>query len=325
MRFSFLGTASVALGALSGLGPVAAQSQQAFPTAPVRIVVPYTAGGPGDVLARALGDALSQRWKQPVIIDNRPGADEMLGADAVAKAPRDGHTLFLGTDQALVLNSFLHAKVPYDVEADFVPVSRVSVANLFLAVPVTSAVKTAAEFVAKARAEPGTMTYGWTGVSRFAMVQFAQVAGISVNYVGYKGFSALLPDLIAGRLDSSMAVQAGVLGMVKEGKLRALAVTGPKRSSALPDVPTFAEAGYPGFNMAINFGLVAPARTPLAVVDKIAADVREVMRNPDLETKTLVPLGLNVVDDSPAKFAAFLREERKAAAEGAKQAEIRPE
>lgn len=318
-----LAAASMIVSCLA-LMTTAVRAQQDFPRAPVKLVVPYSAGGPVDVVARALSDKLADRWKQRVLVDNRPGADESIGATAVAKAPSDGYTLFLGTEQSLVLNQFMHAKLSYDAQRELMPVSRVSYANYVFVVPVTSSAKTLSDWVKIARTEPGKVTYGWAGVNRLPMIQFAKLAGVQVTYAGYKGLAPMLPDLISGRLDSVMAVESGVSGLIQEGKLRGLAITGGTRSPALPQVPTFKEAGFPAFDTVVSFGLMAPSGTPMNIVNRIAADVKEAMRSAEM-ARMLEPIGFVAVGDSSAEFGAFLRTKRQQAAEQLKQAGIQPE
>jgi tripartite-type tricarboxylate transporter receptor subunit TctC len=274
-------------------------------------MVPYSAGGPIDVVARGLAEKMSEYLKQPVLVDNRPGADEIIAASAVKGAPKDGYTLMLATEQSLVLNSFLHKKLPYDPEADFVPISRLAEGHTVLVVPSNSKANTLREFVELAKQEPGKINYAWSGVNRIPMGAFTQMTGTSVTYIGYKGGMApIVQDLLAGHVDATLAAQIAVAQHISAGRIRGLAVSGKARSSILPGVPTFAEAGYPGYSASFYIGLVAPMGTPTSVVQKLAAACQSIVRDPAFVQKYLVPSGLEPIADAPEEFSAFLRAER---------------
>ena len=280
-------------------------SAQEYPRRPVQILVPYSAGGPIDVVARGLAENMAERLKQPVLVD------EIIAASALKSSSKDGYTLMIATEQSLVLNSFLHKKLPYDAETDFVPVSRLAEGHTVLVVPINSKARTVKEFVGLARQEPGKINYAWSGVNRIPMGAFTQLTGISVTYIGYKGGMApIVQDLLAGHVDATLAAQIAVAQHISTGRLRGLAVSGKTRSAILPGVPTFTEAGYPNYSASFYIGLVAPAGTPAPIVEKLAAACQSIVRDPAFVQKYLAPSGLEPIADLPAEFTAFLRAER---------------
>jgi tripartite-type tricarboxylate transporter receptor subunit TctC len=254
---------------------------------------------------------MSERFKQTVLVDNRPGADEIIAASVVKGAPKDGYTLMIATEQSLILNSFLHKKLPYNAETDFVPVSRLAEGHTVLVVPSDSKARNVREFVDRAKQEPGKVNYAWSGVNRIPMGAFTQMTGISVTYVGYKGGMApIMQDLLAGRVDATLAAQIAVAQYISTGRVRGLAVSGKARSAILPSVPTFAEAGYPDYSATFYIGLMAPTGTPVPIVEMLAAASQSIIRDPAFVQKYLVPSGLEPIADAPAEFSAFLRAER---------------
>jgi len=281
---------------------------QTFPTRPVTLVVPFPPGGGSDTGGRIIAEQLTKRWGQPVIVDNKGGAAGQIGADFVAKAPRDGYTLLLGNIGTQAINPSLYPKLPYDPDTAFAPVSLV--AELPLAMMVNPAVpaKTAAEFIAQAKSRPGQLTYsssGAGGAPHLAAEMFKDQTGTFILHVPYRGGGPAIADLIAGHVQLSFMTVLEASGHIKAGKLRALAVTGDKRVAALPDVPTLAESALPGFNAISWIGLLAPAGTPPDLVEKIAADVRAVMADEAVKAR-FASLGAVPRTTSPQDFSKLI-------------------
>ena len=294
---------------------------QAWPTKAVRIIVPYTAGGPADVLVRSMGQQLSDKWKQPVVVENKPGANEIIAADAAAKSAPDGYTFLVASDAVFTLNSSLYSKLPYDPVKDFVPVAKLVTANLMLVTRPDFPATSVKEFIEYAKKNPGKLTYGSVGaggVNHLAMSWFNNLNGLTMEHVPYKGLVQALQDIVTGRVDGMFAVIGGALPFVQSGKLKALAVSGKSRNAALPNVPTFAEVGYPNFDASFYFAVAAPAGTPKDVVAKFAADAGEIVRAAEFRDKQLATLGFEPVGDTPEQFSAFLKQDRELAAKKVK-------
>jgi tripartite-type tricarboxylate transporter receptor subunit TctC len=288
----------------AGIGGARAQ---AFPTRPVRMVVAFTAGGTTDIIARLIGATLSERWGQPVVIDNRPGAGGNIGTEHVARAAPDGHTLLVGSVGPLAVNQTLYRTLPYDTLRDFAPVTQLAgVPNILVVGPQFPA-RNVAEFVAEAKRRPGALSYGSTGVgtsSHLSGVMLDQAAGIETLHVPYRGAVAL-NDLVSGRLDFMFATIPSVIEQLRSGRLRALAVTSTQRSRSSPDVPTMIESGFADFSASSWFGILAPARTPPEIVQKLAEDANAALRIPENERK-LIEQGADPVGEGPDAFAAFI-------------------
>jgi tripartite-type tricarboxylate transporter receptor subunit TctC len=296
--------------------PFAASSAfaQGYPAKVVRVVVPYPAGGPVDVLARALGQKLTEIWKQPVIVENRSGANEVIGAQVVFTAKPDGYTLLLGTDPSFSQNQFLYEKLPYDPVNGVVPITRVANAYMTFIVPTTLPVNTLAEFVSLAKKEPGKLNYGSGGignVTHLTMAWFANLNGLEMNHVPYKGMAQTIQDLLAGQVQAAFMTVAVVEPHIRSQKIRVLAISGPKRARRLPEVPTFTEAGFEDVGASFYMGLGAPAGLRDEIRDKIAVDVKRVLADPEFLEKYIENVALEAVGDTPAEFAAFLIEDRK--------------
>src|SRR5216683_925148 len=294
--------------ALLAAGPAFAQG---YPEQGVRIIVGFPPGVAPDVTARLLADKFGEAWGKPVVVENVTGAGSNIATDRVAKAAPDGYTLLMGGNSALIMSPSLYDKLPYDPIKDFAPISQVFVAANILVVHPDVPAKTLPELVALARAQPGKLTYGHAGVGtsqHLGAELFKSMADIDIRPVAYRGTTAVLPDLLAGRLTMSFANIANVLPLVREGKLRPFAVTSLKRSAAAPDLPTMAESGYRGFEAVPWFGLVAPAGTPPAVVEKIYRETQRCLALPQVRT-SLETLGLDVIGNSPAEFAAVIKAE----------------
>ncbi|KQP23603.1 tripartite tricarboxylate transporter substrate binding protein [Pseudorhodoferax sp. Leaf267] len=285
---------------------------QAFPARPVTLIVPFPPGGGTDTGARVIAEQLSRRWSQPVIVENKGGAAGQIGADYVAKSKPDGYTLLLGNIGTQAINPLLYPKMPYDPDKAFAPVSLV--AELPLAMMVNPAVpaRTAAEFIALAKAKPDQMSYsssGAGGAPHLATEMFKDQTGAFILHVPYRGGGPAIADLLAGHVQLSFMTVLEASGHIKAGKLRALAVSGDKRVSAFPDVPTLAEGTVPGFNAISWIGLLAPAGTPQELQDKISADVRAVLADEAVKAR-FVALGGVPRATSPAEFAKLITDDR---------------
>jgi len=294
---------------------------QPDPNRPVRIVVPYTAGGPADALARGLGQKLSEVWGQQVIVDNKPGANEIVAAEFVAKQPADGYTFLLASDAVYTLNGYLYSKLPYDPVKDFTPVQKLVTANLLLVARPDFPASSVKELIEYARKNPGKLSYGSVGaggVNHLAMSWFNSVNGLQMEHIPYKGLVQGLQDIVTGRLDVMFAVIGGALPFVQSNKLKPLAVSGRARNPVIPNVPTFAEVGYPAFDASFYFAVAAPAGTPRDIVTRFATDASKIVNSAEFREKFLTNLGFEPVGDTPEAFAAFLVNDRKLAADKVK-------
>ena len=307
--------AAVALG-VSNVGEA-----QPYPSKPIHIVVPYTAGGPADLLVRGLGMKLAEKWGQQVVVENRPGANEIIAAEAVAKAAPDGYTWLVASDAVFTLNASLYSKLPYDPVKDLAPVSKLVTANLLLVTRPDFPANSVKEFIDYAKQNPGKLSYGSVGaggVNHLAMSWFNSLNGLQMEHVPYKGLVQALQDVITGRVDTMFAVIGGALPFVQSNKLKALAVSGKARSGVLPNVPTFAEVGYPSFDASFYFAVAAPAGTPRDIVTKFASEASQIVNSAEFKEKYLTQLGFEPVGDTPDQFAAFLVNDRKIGAEKVK-------
>ena len=297
---------------------------QTYPAKPVTIVVPYSAGGPVDNFIRALGQQLSDSWKQPVVVLNKPGANEIIGADHVAKSAPDGYTLFAGTEAALTMSPHLYKKLPYNVDTDFVPISQLVSLPLMLFTHKNTPASTVSEIVdlaRKAKAQGKPLSYGSTGaggIAHLPIVTFEKQEGISMTHVPYRGAANLIPDVIAGQVDVAVLAVSVIEQHVKTGALKPLAVSSETRSVALPQVPTFKEAGFKDIHAIFSIGLLAPKGTPAAVIDKIAASTRAIITTPDFRQKNIDAFSYVPVASSPVEFKAFLSNNSKLQAERVK-------
>jgi tripartite-type tricarboxylate transporter receptor subunit TctC len=298
------------LAALVACGTGGARAQGAYPAKPVRVVVPYPPGGPTDVLVRIVATRLTEALGQPFAIDNKPGASGMIGAGEVARAAPDGHTL-LGNASVHVINPSLYAKVTFDAIADFSPVTLLASVPLVLVVNNDLPVKSVRELIAYARANPGKLNFASSGnaaAPHLAGESFRLATGAAMQHVPYKGSAPALTDLIGGQVQLMFDSMPSAMPHVKAGKLRPLAVTTAKRSAALPDLPTVAEAGVPGYDISTWYGLWAPRGTPREVVEKLATETAKVLRLPDVRER-YAALGAEPVGNTPDEFAAYCRSE----------------
>jgi len=302
-----------------------ALAQSAYPEQPVRILVGFTAGVAPDVTGRLLAEKLGVAWGRPVVVENITGAGGNIAADRLAKSPPNGYTLGMIGNGSLVFSPSLYDKLSFDPVKDFSPIAQIFVAANVLVVPSGVPAKTLPELVALARAQPGVLTYAHAGAGtsqHLAAELFKSMAGVDIRPVAYRGTTALLPDLLAGRVSLSFANVVNVVPLVREGKLRAFAVTSASRSAVAPELPTMAESGYPGFEAVPWFGLMAPAGTPAAIVERLHRDTVKVLAQPDVSRK-MNDLGLDVIGGTPAEFAAAIERETPRWARVIRQAGIK--
>ncbi|HEY4065624.1 MAG TPA: tripartite tricarboxylate transporter substrate binding protein [Burkholderiaceae bacterium] len=288
-------------------------AQTGFPAHQVSLVVPFTPGGGTDTGARVIAQKLSQKWGQAVIVKNKGGAAGVIGADIVAKAKPDGYTILMGNIGTQSINPTLYKKLPYDPDKAFAAIGLVAELPLMMMVNAQLPVKTPQEFIAYAKAHPGQLSYSTSGAGssmHLAAELFKAQSGTFILHVPYRGGGPAVADLIAGHVELSFATVLEAIGQVKSGRIRALAVTSDKRVSAIPDVPTLAEAGLPGFNSISWIGLLAPAGTPKEIVDKISSDLRAVLTDPDVKQK-LTELGAIPAGTTPAQFQLLIDNDRK--------------
>ena len=301
--------ASLAVAAAGAL-PLGALAQN-FPTKPITIIVPFSAGGTTDILARIVGQGLTTELGQSVVVDNKPGAGGNIGGSLAAKAAADGYTLFMGTVGTHAINQSLYKKMPFDPVKDFAPLSRVAtVPNLLVAHP-SQPFKTVKEMIAYAKANPGKITYGSPGSGASPHVSgelFKSMTGTDLLHIPYKGSAPAMTDLLGGQTSVMFDNMPSAIQHVRSGKLRPIAVTTAKRSPELPDVPTIAEAGVPGYEATSWFGMFAPAGTPKPVLDKLHAALIKVLNQADVKKK-IAEQGGDVVAETPDQFAAFIQAE----------------
>jgi tripartite-type tricarboxylate transporter receptor subunit TctC len=293
------------------LAALPAAAQSGYPEKPVKILVGFTPGVAPDIAARLLADKFSEAWGRGVVIENVTGAGGNIATDRAAKAAPDGYTLLMGGNSSIVVSPGLYAKLSYDPVRDFAPVSQVFIAANILAIPVDVPAKSLTELVALLRAQPGKFSYGHAGVGTSQHLGgelFKFMARLDLQPIAYRGTTALIPDLLAGRLTLCFCNVVNVMPLAREGKLRVFAATSLKRSGAAPEIPTMAESGFPGFEAVPWFGLMAPAGTPAAIIDKLHHETVRVLALPDIRKK-FDELGLDPVGNSPAEFAALIKAE----------------
>ena len=316
-------TIAAALLALNPAGPVHAQ---AWPERSVRFLVGFAAGGPTDLAARTFASKMSETWGQQMVVENRGGAGGMVAAEAAAKAAGDGYTLLL-CGIAHAISQGLYKKLPYDSKRDFAPISMIGTTPNILVINPAVPAKTVAEFIAFLKANPGRANYGSSGIGaspHLTMELFKAAAGVDLVHVPYKGSSMAMADLYAGNIVAIFDNLPAQIGPVKSGKLRALGVTSAKRSALLPEVPTIAEAGLPGFEVVVWYGVCAPAATPKALQAKLETDIVRALASADLQ-KRLLDHGVEAQPMSAPQFAAYMQAETDKWARAIKGAGIQQE
>ena len=308
--------ASAALGIVAGLMGASASAQGTaanYPNRPVRIVVTFPPGGPTDIIARAVGQKLADAWGQAMVVDNRPGAGGNIGTALVAKAPADGYTLVLSNLTPMAISPFVYSNLPYDPIKDFTPITLAATSWFFLVVTPSLPVTSVKELIALARSKPGQINYSSSGSATPAHLGGAlleRAAGVRLTHVPYKGAGLSVPAVMAGEVQMAIESPPPIVPQVKAGKLRALAAARPDRSPLLPDVPTFAEAGMPGFEVGSWYGFHAPAGTPQPIIVKLHAEMAKALGTPEMRER-LRNVGADVVASTPAGYTEFVLAEMK--------------
>lgn len=300
-----------AITALS-LAMLAGAHAQSYPTKPIRFIVPYVAGGAGDIFARTIGQKLFDAMGQTVIIDNRPGANGIIGTDLLAKSPPDGYTIVMGNSAPFVLNPSLYSKLPYDPVRDFAPVTQGTYYGYVLVLNPSVPAKNIEELVALAKSKPGQIAYGSTGTggaNHLAGEFLAMMTGTKLTHVPYKGSAAALADVLGGQLPMMFDTLITSIPQLKAGKLRAIGFSGNRRASQLPDVPTMEELGLKGFEVSSWQAILAPAGTPPAVVNRLYAETVKALKMPDVVERLATQGGNELVGSTPAQFAALIKAE----------------
>src|ERR671914_25933 len=298
--------AAIAMVVVSGFA-----SAQAYPTKPIQFIVPFPPGGGNDTVARAIAQQVGPALGQSIVVDNRPGAGGIIGADAAARSAPDGYTIFLGGVATHAVNPHLHPKLSYDPIKDFAPITLVASAPSVLVVHPSVPARTIAEFAAYARANPGKLNYASNGngsSSHIAAVLYETNAGVKLTHVPYKGVGPALTDLMSGRIELMFNSIVAILPHIQSGKLRALAVTSKRRSTLLPDVPTLAEAGLPEYEAGSWYGILAPAGTPSAIIERLHKEIVKALKDPEVQ-KRLSGEGADVIGSTPQEFAAHIKAE----------------
>lgn len=283
---------------------------QAYPSRSISFVVPYPPGSVTDLLARTIAQKMNENWHQPVVVDNKGGGGSVIGTNVVAKAAPDGYTILMVAPD-FAINQSLHSKLPYDAKKDFIPVSMLVTSPMVLAVNPSLPVKSVRDLIDLANAQPGAMSYASGGngtVAHLGMELLKDMTGIDLRHIPYKGTASVVRALLANEVPVAFAQMSTVQPHLPESKLRALAVASGERSTAMPNLPAVAEAGVPGFQADVWFGIVAPAGTPAEVVSKLNEELRRIMSLPDVN-KTLAPQGIEARTNSPQEFTAYIDSE----------------
>ena len=286
----------------------------AWPTKTVRVIVAYPAGGGIDVMARQIGERLSKSWGQAVVVENKPGANTIVAADAAAKAAPDGHTILMTTDATFSINPHLYKKLPYDPERDFMPVTMLVLLQQMMVAHPSVPADTLEELIAHAKKNPGKLNYASYGSGsqpHLSGEMLKHKAGIDLVHVPYKGISLAVPAVMAGEVQLTFSGIASGMGPLKAGRIKALAIGGKERSPLLPQLPTFAELGYPEVETHAWFGWFLPAGSPKEAVSRIYKDVKNVLEDAEFRQKQLVDRGYEVIGSSPEEFSAFMRTDRQ--------------
>jgi tripartite-type tricarboxylate transporter receptor subunit TctC len=298
-----------------------AAAAQGWPARPVRIVVAYPPGGGIDVMARQIAEKLTGAWGQPVVVENRPGANTIVATDAVAKSPADGLTVLMTTDATFSINPHLYPKLPYDAQRDFIPVTMLVLLQQLLVAHPSLPANTLAELIRLAKDKPGSINYASYGSGsqpHLSGEMLKYKAGIDLVHVPYKGISLAVPAVMAGEVQLTFAGIATSMPQLRAGRIKAIAIGGAKRSPLLPEVPTFAELGYPEVETHAWFGFFLPAGSPREAVSRIHADTRRILDEPEFRQKQLVDKGYEVLGSSPEEFAAYIRRDSESRARAVK-------
>jgi tripartite-type tricarboxylate transporter receptor subunit TctC len=283
----------------------------AYPDKPLRIVVPFSAGGSADIFARAVAQKMSDAWGQQVVVDNRAGSGGLIGSEIAAHAASDGYTLMLGITANIAINPALYRKLPYDPARDFAPVTLLAAAPYVMAVPLSLPVKNAREFIALAKAKPGELNYASLGngsANHLTAALFASMAGIKLAHVPYKLVGSVLTDLMSGQVQLFFVGAVSAQAQIKGGRLRAIGVTSVRRSALLPDVPTIAESGVRGYEVTGWYGVFVPAATPRPIVTRLNREIVRILKLPDVSERFTAE-GAELVGNTPEEFAAYIRSE----------------
>src|SRR5688572_13724912 len=296
---------------VSSVGFPVFAAEPSYPSRPIRIIAQFQPGTSTDILARIVAQKLTEAWGQQVVVDNRPGAGAVIGTEIGARAAPDGYTLTMGVSSAFGINPTLYSKLPYDAVRDFAPITNIALTPQTLVASPAFAAKSVKELVAMARAKPGSINYASLGsgsTSHLTMEMFKSAAAVQLNHVPYKGSPAAHADVVAGQVPVMFDAIPAVLPHVKSGRLRGLGIGTRARSPFLPDLPTIEESGFPGFEAVGWIGIVAPARTPDAVLDKLNAEIVRLLKEPDVRER-LSALAFTPVGDTRAQYAAFIKSE----------------
>ena len=309
MRDSIRRVVAVVAGLGFALAAVPAAAQEAWPGKPVRWIVPYAAGGLPDTIARVVAQKVSESLGHPVIVENRGGAGGIPGSEAVAHAAPDGYTFLVADVGQVAINPHLYAKLPYDPAKDLTPVGLIATANLFLVANAGVPVKDFGELVALAKAKPGQLNYGSSGVGsihHLAMESLKNALGLTIVHIPYKGTGQSVPALVAGDVNIAYSAMPSIAAHVKAGRVKVLAVSTAQRSPTAPDVPTVAELGVPGYDFAPNIGLLAPAGTPAAIVSRLSQEVAKALKSPEV-ARRFAQLDIVPIGNTPEAYAAGIR------------------
>jgi len=325
MRGGFAAVARVLILTLLLAIAAPARAQQSYPHKPIRLIVPFPAGGSTDPLARFVGQQLTDSWGQQVLVDNRPGGNTIIGTEAVAKSSPDGYTLLLTATSHVTYPLLL--TTPFDALRDFAPVSTLTSTEMILVLHPSVAAGNLQEFIALAKAHPGQLNYASAGTgnpNQLAAELLNMMAGIKLTHIPYKGGGPAITDLVAGQVQAHFGTPIAVISYIRAGKLKAIATTSDTRSSALPQVPTFAEAGLPGFEVKVWYGILAPAGTPKEIIDKLSSEFAKIMAMPDIREK-LERQGMNSFVVAKERFGVLMKDDMAKYAKVIKSANIKLE
>jgi tripartite-type tricarboxylate transporter receptor subunit TctC len=281
---------------------------QPYPNRAIKVIIPFPAGGGTDIFARTVGQKLTENYKWTVVPENRPGAGGNLGIEAVSNSAADGYTIGLGQTSNLAINPTLYPKLPYEPAKDLAPIALVASSPLVIVVAANSPFKTFADIAAAAKAKPDQITYGSPGngtVAHLGMELLQKTAGINLQHIPYKGSAQALTDIVGGQIQIYASSVPTAMGQIKDGRLRAIAVTSLKRSASLPETPTIAESGWPGFEAITWFGFVAPAKTPAPIIKELNANINSILKMPEVRSK-LMGEGGEILGGTPEQFSALL-------------------